>query len=244
MGYIPSFKGNITTMLNPSICYGFPMTTIAKNLEFLMKEKGLSQIGLAERAKLNDTAVRDIIKGRSKDPQMKTLKALAGALGCAVEDLFDENLVDKGRKQHMQPSGRRVDIQELNVRAGAGAGQIVQNDGNEVIGTWSLPPSSLASHVGDVSSLRIIQIYGDSNVPDMYPGDRVLVNISDTKPSPPGFFVVWDGMGLVVKRCEYIPNSDPPRVRLSSSNKAYQSYELTLEECQINGRVVGKWQWT
>jgi hypothetical protein len=44
----------------------------------------------------------------------------------------------------------------------------------------------------------------------------VLVDLGRRSPTPPGIFVLHDGMGLVAKRLEYIPNSDPPRVRIIS----------------------------
>jgi phage repressor protein C with HTH and peptisase S24 domain len=83
---------------------------------------------------------------------------------------------------------------------------------------------------------------GDSNVPSLNPGEKVIVNPADKVPSPPGFFVVWDGLALVLKRVEYVPHSDPPRVRISSDNPRYQPYERTLEEAYIQGRVIGSWQ--
>lgn len=44
-------------------------------------------------------------------------------------------------------------------------------------------------------------------------------------PVPPGTFVIWDGMGLVAKRVEHVPQSDPPNVVLKSLNPEYASYE-------------------
>jgi hypothetical protein len=56
-------------------------------------------------------------------------------------------------------------------------------------------------------------------------------------PTPPGIFVLDDGMGLVAKRLEHIPNSDPPAVRVISDNKLYPEYERTAEEIRIIGRI-------
>ncbi len=80
--------------------------------------------------------------------------------------------------------------------------------------------------------------------PDFQPGERVMVDTQDRVPSPPGVFAVWDGFGLVVKRVEMIPYSDPPTARLISSNQEYKTYKLSLATVKINGRVVGKWHWT
>ena len=57
-------------------------------------------------------------------------------------------------------------------------------------------------------------------------------------PVPPGIFVIWDGMGVVAKRVEHIPHSDPPKVVIQSVNPAYQTYEREAEEVSVIGRVI------
>ena len=69
-------------------------------------------------------------------------------------------------------------------------------------------------------------------------GDRILINVSRHVPVPPGIFVIWDGMGLVAKRIEHVPHSDPPRVVLKSLNAEYESYERLAEEVRVVGRAV------
>ena len=69
-------------------------------------------------------------------------------------------------------------------------------------------------------------------------GDRLLIDNSDRDPVPPGTFAVWDDMGLVTKRIEHVPHSDPPRMRLKSANPEYDSYECLADEIRIVGRAV------
>ena len=88
------------------------------------------------------------------------------------------------------------------------------------------------------SDLRIVTIDGDAMDPMLQSGDRVLIDLSRRAPSPPGVFAIHDGMGLVAKEIEFIPNTDPPRIAIRSSNPRYQSYERQLEEVNIVGRVV------
>ena len=64
-----------------------------------------------------------------------------------------------------------------------------------------------------------------------------LVDMTRRAPNPPGIFVLDDGMGLVAKRLEHIPNSDPPAVRVISDNKHYPEYERTADEIHIVGRI-------
>ena len=124
-----------------------------------------------------------------------------------------------------------VAIEELDVRAAAGQGAIVES--NEVLRRWHTPPIS-----GDTPPelTKIITVTGDSMEPTLYNGDYVLADTSKTTPTPPGMFVIFDGMGLLIKRIEFIPQSKT--VRISSDNDSYATYELPLEEVLIQGRVT------
>ncbi|MDJ0944275.1 MAG: LexA family transcriptional regulator [Kiloniellales bacterium] len=137
-------------------------------------------------------------------------------------------------------------IPELDVRALAGGGAIPDlADPQAMVAEWQIPFDFLRSHTPAApASLRIIRVHGDSMVPDFRPGERVLVNTDDRLPSPPGVFIVWDGFGLVIKRLEVIPYSEPATVRLISANADYAVYERPLEDVTVNGRVIGRWQWT
>ena len=46
--------------------------------------------------------------------------------------------------------------------------------------------------------------------------DMVLVNTTDTQPSPPGIFVLFDEVGLMVKSLELLPSNrtEEPLIRI------------------------------
>jgi transcriptional regulator with XRE-family HTH domain len=133
-------------------------------------------------------------------------------------------------------------IEELDVRASAGAGLIGEQQ--KIVAEWQLPSGIVRGYsTAPAHELRIITVMGDSMEPSLLPGQRVLVDTGDRMPSPPGIFVVWDGLGLVVKRLQVLPHSEPPRVRISSDNGKYDPYERTLDEAYIQGRVIGQWRW-
>jgi len=69
-------------------------------------------------------------------------------------------------------------------------------------------------------------------------GDIVMVDCAQTRPSPPGIFIVDDGIGLVAKRVDLIPNTTPQMLRLTSENNLYTNYQRRIDEVQIIGRVV------
>jgi phage repressor protein C with HTH and peptisase S24 domain len=138
--------------------------------------------------------------------------------------------------------GRMMRIEELDVRAGAGAGLIGENE--RVVAEWQVPSGIVRGYsTAPSAELRIITVMGDSMEPTLQPGQRVLVDTGDRKPSPPGIFVVWDGLGLVIKRVQMLPQSEPARVKITSDNAKYDAYERSLEEAYIQGRVIGQWRW-
>ena len=133
-----------------------------------------------------------------------------------------------------------AEIVELDIRVSAGGGAM--NEDGKPIGTWMIPAAVLEGQTtAPFTKLRIITVISDSMEPDLPAGTRVMVDTEDRRPTPPGVFVLWDGLGLVVKRIEHIPKSDPPRLKIKSDNPRYDAYELTADEAEIQGRVIGRW---
>jgi phage repressor protein C with HTH and peptisase S24 domain len=165
--------------------------------------------------------------------------------------LFDEELAvssavampDNMSQRHKRSSvSPRLCIDELDVRASAGHGALV--DGEKLIARWEIPTELIRGFTSaPPDELKIIRVQGDSMEPTLLPGQRVMVDSADRTPSPPGIFVVWDGLGFVIKRVDLVPHSEPLRVRISSDNGRYEPYERTLNEAYIQGRVIGQWRW-
>ncbi len=119
-----------------------------------------------------------------------------------------------------------------------GAGAL--NDGlEEGRGAWMFAEGMIRHELrARAADLRVITIDGDSMEPLISSGDRILLDTSQCVPVPPGIFVIWDGMGVVAKRVEHVPYSDPPKVIIKSVNTEYQTYEREAEEVKIIGRVI------
>jgi phage repressor protein C with HTH and peptisase S24 domain len=164
-------------------------------------------------------------------------------------DSGDDAVGDSVQQQTPTPSpGDLVGmsfVAELDVRITAGPGSLVEiNEDNEpaaVRGYYGFPQSAFHGFGARPEDVRIIEVIGDSMVPTLFPGQRVMVHLQDRRASPPGIFVLWDGLGQVIKRVEYIANSDPPTVRISSDNKAYEPYQRLVDEAHILGRVISAW---
>jgi hypothetical protein len=129
-------------------------------------------------------------------------------------------------------------VAELDVRASAGPGAL--NDGLEdAKATWLFPDTVVRHEFRSrPDDLRVITLDGDSMEPMLSSGDRIMLDTSQRVPVPPGIFVIWDGMGIVAKRVEHVPNSEPTKVVLRSVNPEYQTYERQADEVNIIGRVI------
>jgi phage repressor protein C with HTH and peptisase S24 domain len=221
---------------------------LLQKIEERLRSTGLSERKACLKAGLKVDAIRTIRRGNH--PRASTLRALAGVLGVSAAYLLDDAddapaPVQAGAGARMLPAaaenGPMVPIVEVDVRAGNGALARIEAE----TGRWQVPGELIrAVTTAPVTALRILTVYGDSMEPEFRPGQRVMVDTSDQLPSPPGVFVAWDGLATVLKRVEFVPHSEPPRVRFTSDNPRYQPYERALEEANIKGRVIGRWTWT
>lgn len=204
-------------------------------IQELRKKQGMTLAQLAEKTNSTPQQIGRLEKGERR-LTTDWMEKIAHAFGVLPEDLMSDN------------HGERVVIPELNINTITAdlnqktATNVAEDD--NILSEWALPKQLLANQVGSDSTMRIIQVMGDSMIPEFNPGDRVMINTADRNPSPPGVFVLWDGFGLIIKRCEMVPHSRPPRAILSSTNENYATYEMDMTELDIQGRVVGKWQWT
>lgn len=202
----------------------------------------LDATNVSRKAGFGGSYIRDLNRKGITDPHQNALTAIAKVLGCTAEDIRSGAAV-------VEPSAT-VSINELDVHVALGvssSGDVGQSkppqDAGAVVGTHVYPAKSFhEAHGIQPGHVRIIPVRGISMQPELWPGQRVMIDIQDRTPSPPGIFVIWDGLGLVLKYIEVIPNSDPLRVRLSSAHPAFMSYECMVDDAHINGRVVGVWK--
>jgi len=205
----------------------------------------IGQAGIAQIERRGDSEPKCIVQlGIALGRTPRYLQTGKGPKGPMLPDSGE---LATGRPQRNQ-SADTVSIYELEVHAGSGMGSdgdtalLATQEANAIVGVHTMPAASFREAYGISSNrIRIIPVKGNSMEPTLWPGQRVMVDIEDKTPSPPGIFVVWDGLALVLKFVEVVPNSDPLKVRISSANKNFLAYERTLDEAHINGRVVGVW---
>lgn len=110
--------------------------------------------------------------------------------------------------------------------------------------SWTIPAHIFRQRTkAPPEQIRIFTAQESVMAPDVLLGDPVLVDLSDRTPSPPGIFIVSDGLGHIIRRCDYVPHSDPPQIRLSTSSGKAEPLTLPLGKAGILGRVIAKLQW-
>lgn len=225
---------------------------ISRRLKLLRQRAGLSIREVAHALGMEHGSSYQHYEDRFRKPHLplelaQRLAPIFAAKGIAEAELYALAGVDGSRGRAVGAKSEEaapgmLKIEELELRASAGDGLTGENQ--RVIAEWQLPSEVVRFYsTAPASELRIITVMGDSMEPTLQPGQRVLVDTGDRTPSPPGVFVVWDGLGLVVKRVQALAHTEPMRVKIGSDNPKYKSYERTLAEAYIQGRVIGQWRW-
>lgn len=128
-----------------------------------------------------------------------------------------------------------VEVKLLPTWVGLGSGGTGDGDEGVVSFSRDLVERELRA---DPSALLAMVAEGNSMEPEFRGGDQILVDTRRKSLAQPGAFCVWEDDGHVIKYLERVPDSDPPRVRLISSNALYEPRERLAHEVHIIGRVV------
>lgn len=203
-------------------------------LKSAIEQSGTNPSELAKLAGVKPSFIYDVLNGKSSNPNVTKLAQLCPYLRVSLSELLD--IPDAERKEEKAQS-EYVAVSSILVTATAAGGVTVveEQQGDPYYFRRSWVRDSLGVSPQD---LRMIFVQGDSMEPTLCSGDMILVDISKRNPSPAGIFVLFDGLGLIVKRLEYIVNSQPAAVRILSDNPQYHAYEHRVEDINIIGRVV------
>lgn len=142
-------------------------------------------------------------------------------------------------------------IPEIDVQVGAGDGRIgdfhtiqigdITAITHAVVAEWVIPEHFIHNslHASPGRSV-IFEIIGDSMEPTLSPGNKVIVDLSQTTITDDTVFVISDGVCPPrVKRLHLIMFSTPQMVEIISDNKNIPSVTVELSRVHIIGRVVG-----
>ncbi|MFQ5783593.1 MAG: S24 family peptidase [Alphaproteobacteria bacterium] len=211
------------------------VTKLVRELRRRMETGGFNQKSLARAAGLNETAVRDILIGKSKHPRHDTIEKLAGALGCSLVDLLAPGTGDKPRPA-APVEGELAFVPTYEVSAAAGGGIVI--DVEHESGHLAFRHDWLRSvTAAPLDQLAVITVRGDSMYPTLADGDTILVDLAQRTPARDGIYVIRFGDFLLVKRLAL----DPVRrlVTISCDNENYPPLApVEPADVEVAGRVI------
>jgi len=203
-------------------------------LKEAIRQRGINASELAKQAEVKPSFVYDILNGKSSNPSTSKMARISGALEVTLPSLLG---IEEMTTPYQGEFSEYVVISSiLAAGCGSSGGMVVEEKKGE---PYYFRRSWVNNRLKtEPENLRMVFVEGDSMTPTLCQEDMVLVDITKQNPSPSGIFVLFDGMGLVAKRLEYLPQSRPPSVRVLSDNPQYHAYEHPIDETEIMGRVV------
>lgn len=213
---------------------------IGERLRMEMKKRGVTSAELARRADVKMSFLYDIMSGKSANPSTVKLARVADMLGVSLAYLV-------GNTSNPHPpaptagargsaGGDYVSIPRITVGMAAGGNAVVSEEHSGE--SYHFRTEWIRGHLhAQPGELRMLYVRGDSMEPTLCHDDIVLVDTSKKHPTPPGIFIVFDGLGLMAKRLELVEGG-ARRVRVTSDNPQYAAYERDPGELTIVGRVV------
>lgn len=233
-----------------------------KRLEQELAAQGRDMKEVSVAAGLGETYIRDALK-RGRGGKVEYLRKIAKALGrpdnwliagplvdsfdpdAPEADVADEanDIAQRAARRELRPG----EVVERDVRGGMGLGGHADPlvvDGQIVDGvraSWTMPVPYLHTELrAREHEVDIIPVDGDSMLPTLLPGDRVMIHRGAVSPSPDGIFAIDDGIGVSVKRLQLVRGSDPLMVRIMSDNPAHREDIVPAETIKVIGRVILK----
>lgn len=120
MGYVPPCQGDTSHFVATR---GRGMRTtmdMRERIRVEMDAQGLNPKALSKRAKLSETYIRDLLEGRSQDPKLSKILAVARALGkdlgWLVEGATASEIADIVRRLPSQVQAEVIDFARFKER--------------------------------------------------------------------------------------------------------------------------------
>jgi transcriptional regulator with XRE-family HTH domain len=215
---------------------------IAAILEQLMAARSLSARSLSEAAGTPPDTARNILRGRSRHPRADTLAGLANVLGVSVGVLTGAEPLpplDAGSSPAAARATGDVELPEVTFPAAAlkpSAAPAPEPTG----AAWRIPADVLAGRGLEAGLLVLVQAPHDLD--EIRSGDRLLLDPGQRLPSPPGIFLLWDGIAPTLARLRVSPSSTSAlRVRMTGGGG---DEVVDFTELEVLGRAVGRWSMT
>lgn len=188
------------------------------------------------------------LTGKSASHIYKICRGMSRPSMAYLQELYEEFKVDltwllTGEQSESASVAGRMDSSELvyapmfDVQASAGLGSEVHS---EEVGEYFAFNKSFLSRQLNLSSeqLVFVTISGDSMLPTLHDGDRVLVDMSQKSVAREGVYLLQAEQGLMAKRLK----DKQGELQVMSDNPEYENWVIPLAEREHNP-VAGKIVW-
>lgn len=206
-------------------------------LNSLREKAGLTARDLAARAHINESYVSELQNGRVQFPRPSTIAKLAKALGVAPQVFYDESLekissvtmerydIDIGKSTWLIvrgsiPCGNFTDVTEQNM------GKV------ECL-------LSLLAGASDVNAVYACRVNGTSlEGDDIHDGDMVAIDPNQKQPINGKIYAIRMDNEMAARHVW----KENGHYRLSSSIPSETHSDITPDQFEILGRIIGAWK--
>lgn len=210
----------------------FKEDTFAVRLKKAREALELTQDELGKLINLSRASVAQWERGNN-DPRLENIPEIAKALKVRPEYLAFGVTTEPVEVMPSPEALGYVMVPEISIGNSL--------DDIERVQTWGIPTNWLRTelHCTDFDKLVLYKVEVDSDALQF--GDRVIIDRSQTRASPPGQFLYWDGVGPMIAHILIIPGAGnkKPQARVTTASG---SYEVAADSVQIIGRVRGIWR--
>lgn len=206
-------------------------SNVGKRIKEAREKLKLTQMDIAKYMGTSRPAVTNWETGMSS-PTLYTVHQVATFLQVTPEWLaFGVSTLPK--IVHKAPEGT-VKVEEVTF------GQ--SPDDRTVVDQWDIPERYLSGdlHVMVTSKTILWRVDSDTMAPGYEYGDRVIVDTSATKVSPPGVFLIWDGISVVMARVRVAFTPGGKQIAKVDTSATEEGYETPVEKIVILGRIRGR----
>lgn len=208
------------------------IVTVGDRIVEARKIKEMTQLDLSKLLGISRAAVGQW-EINSTSPSITKLEEVALLLGVDPEWLAYGVKAGEAKIVYRNPERDNVVWLE-EITFGATPLDVIKGD------RWGVPAEYISRELRSPTDKTVLSTVNSHAVElDYEYGDKVFVDMSDTRPSPAGIFLFWDGIGPAYARLQAIPGAEP-KVRITQ--KGADLLEVPLESVHIIGRVKGRIQ--
>jgi phage repressor protein C with HTH and peptisase S24 domain len=191
-----------------------------------------------------EESLHKYVRGLVDQPRGNTMAEIAKAIGMTESELRNGS-APQGKDAPPGPSG--VVIRELDYHGGMGGGGIASHEvvqhGDYVdpmkAESWVFPPSFVRNELHAAPSrIIIIEAQGDSMLPTIAPGERVVIDTSHVRPSPDGIYALRDQFGAIQIKRLHVLRRKKATIQIISDNSHHPTEEVRPDDITIVGRVI------